>query len=133
MNGYSEIAELIYKRVRSREDFVLDNLKDLDLLLNELKTIISKTNLKLKYEFNNTEELFEKVSLNKGGKLDLTIIPNKFEDNEFILWLAVIIENITERILSDPRRGKLKRPIIPKEQDKGEEIQGYLNSKNFKP
>lgn len=133
MNGYSEIAELIYKRVRSRDDFVLDNLKDLDLLLNELKTIISKTNLKLKYEFNNTEELFEKVSLNKGGKLDLTIIPNKFEDNEFILWLAVIIENLTERITSDPHRGKLKRPIIPKEQDNGEDIQGYLNSKNFKP
>ncbi|TCB67407.1 hypothetical protein E0H88_12835 [Acinetobacter sp. ANC 4216] len=131
MNGYAEIAELIYTRVRRRNGFVLDNLKDLDLLLSELKRIIIKTNLKFRYEFNNIEDLLEQISLSNRRKLDLTIIPNRFEDKEFILWFAVIIENITEIIIYDPPRGKFKRPIMS-EEDNGEDIQAYLSSKNFK-
>lgn len=132
MKECTKIAELIYKRVRDKKSFVLDKSKGLDLLLAELKKVIGKTKLKLKYEFNNINDLIEQINLKGGKELDLTLAPNRYQDKEFILWLAVIIENITDEITLDQRREKPNLPIKPQVQDNGEAIQAYLNSKEFK-
>lgn len=132
MKECTKIAELIYKRVRDKKSFVLDKSKGLDLLLAELKKVIGKTKLKLKYDFNNINDLIEQINLKGGKELDLTLAPNRYQDKEFILWLAVIIENITDEITLDQRREKPNLPIKHQVQDNGEAIQAYLNSKEFK-
>ena len=130
MNDCTKIAELIYRRFRNKKGFILEDTKDLDLILMELKKVISKTKLRLKYKFHNSNELIEQINLKGGKKLDLTLMPNRYDDTEFILWLVVVIENITDKIIIKPKRKKPKS-IKPEGKDNGEAIQAYLNSQEF--
>ena len=129
--SYIEIAELIYNRVLDQYGFSSDSSKDLNLLLMELKNMIGKTHFQLKHDFTNIDDLNQQLKLSGGKSVDLILAPNRYQDKEFILWLAVILENITDHNTLNQRDKKIYLPIKSLGKDNGEAILAYLNSKDF--
>lgn len=73
----------------------------MSLFLIEFKREIRNTDIKCKYEFNSLKELIEQIEKHNGKTLDLSLIPSRHQKDEFILWLAVIFESLTDKIVVD--------------------------------
>ncbi|MEN8382326.1 hypothetical protein [Acinetobacter radioresistens] len=101
MDTCLRIAEEIYKKIENRNGFLGNNSKDMSLFLIEFKREIRNTDIKCKYEFNSLKELIEQIEKHNSKTLDLSLIPSRHQKDEFILWLAVIFESLTDKIVVD--------------------------------
>lgn len=132
MDECLRIAEVVYDKIHSRNGFQGDSVKDLNIFLMELKREIRDSNIKFKYEFNNMKELIEQIEKNNGRKIDLSLMPSRQLKDEFILWLAVVYSNITDKVISETVQKKTVAPPKPKPENNGESITAYLKSKESK-
>ncbi len=132
MDECLRIAEAIYDKIHSRNGFQGDSVKDLNIFIMELKREIRDSNIKFKYEFNNMKELIEQIEKNNGKKIDLTLMPSRKLKGEFILWLAVIYSNITDKVIVETIQKKMVVAPKPKPENNGESITAYLKSKESK-
>ena len=95
MPQYLRIAEKIYQNVKEKKGFTDEPMEDLNNLMIELRHEIKGTNLKLLYNYIDFAELLIKPLQESKIKLDLSIIPQSKNTQEFVLWLASFIERIT--------------------------------------
>ncbi len=90
-----KIAERIYQTVKEKKGFTDDPLEDLNNLMIELRNAIKGTEIKLLYNYIDFDELMVNPVNDTNIKLDLSLIPKSRNSQEFILWLAGVIEKIT--------------------------------------
>lgn len=145
MPQYLIFAENIYKRVKEEEIFSDDSIENMNNLMKLIRNEIEGTEFKLKYKFIDFGELFSKPLDECKIKIDISLIPNFNQQDEYILWLASFVEKITE---GGPRSPPPIKQHIPeflsfaseldfvnvpegKNFNKGEEITEYFNSKAF--
>ncbi|MBJ9705092.1 hypothetical protein [Acinetobacter calcoaceticus] len=95
MPQYLRIAEKIYQNVKEKKGFTDDHMEDLNNLMIELRHELKGTKLKLLYNYIDFAELLIKPLQESKIKLDLSIIPQSKNTQEFVLWLASFIERIT--------------------------------------
>ncbi|EXX49283.1 hypothetical protein J905_0836 [Acinetobacter baumannii 25681_2] len=95
MPQYLKIAEKIYQNVKEKKGFTDDPMEDLNNLMIELRQEIKGTKLKLLYNYIDFAEILIKPLQESKIKLDLSLIPKSKNTQEFVLWLAGFIEQIT--------------------------------------
>lgn len=140
MPQYLKIAEKIYQNVKEKKGFTDEPVEDLNNLMIELRREIKGTKLKLLYNYIDFAELLIKPLQESKIKLDLSLIPKSKNSQEFVLWLAGFIEQITtggQEELS-PIRAKTTLPAYAYEKtypspkksvNNGEEIIEYFKKK----
>jgi len=95
MPHYLKMAERIYANVSRKKGFSNNVLEDLNNLMIELRAETKGTDLKLICKYIDFNELSVNPIHESMIKIDLSIIPQSRNSQEFILWLAGFIEKIT--------------------------------------
>jgi len=137
MPQYLKIAEKIYQNVKEKKGFTDDPMEDLNNLMIELRQEIKGTKLKLLYNYIDFAEILIKPLQESKIKLDLSLIPKSKNTQEFVLWLAGFIEQITTggKEKFPPIRAKITFPAYAYEEtypsqkkpvNNGEEIIEYF-------
>jgi len=138
-------AENVYNKIKDEELFSHDCIENMNLLMTCIRREIKGTEFKLKYNFIDFVELFSRPLDECKVKIDVSLIPHHSMEDEYILWLAGIVEKITEGGPKPPPPIKKYIPefisleseldflTVPKEKvlNKGEEITDYFNSEAF--
>ncbi|HCA5041200.1 TPA: hypothetical protein MW129_003241, partial [Acinetobacter baumannii] len=107
---------------------------------------IKGTEFKLKYNFIDFVELFSRPLDECKVKIDVSLIPPHNSEGEYILWLAGLIEKITEggpkppppikKFIPEYMTLKSELDFLPLNEEKiqteGKEITDYFNSKLYK-
>lgn len=96
MPQYLRIADNIYKRFLEEKKFN-NSLQDyLNLIVKQLRIDLKDTDLRLKYNFIEFVDGFQANQSHGHLYVDISLVPNYKENDEFLLWLAGFIEKITE-------------------------------------
>lgn len=127
MDESLRIAEEIYCKVRDEQGFSSDYFEDLNNLIFQIKEALRDTKLKLKYEFKDLDDLIDQVSEGSGKRVDLSLMPDRNTNQEFILWFARVIDAITDVIEPMvPQTQGDSKPIKHEPIDNGEDLMVYL-------
>ncbi|MFB1278656.1 hypothetical protein ACEW9Z_17985 [Acinetobacter baumannii] len=146
MPQYLMFAENIYNKIKDEELFSHDCIENMNLLMTCIRREIEGTEFKLKYNFIDFNEVLSKSKNDCKVKIDVSLIPSYNLREEYILWLAGFIQKITE---GGPKPPPPIKEYIPefinleseldfltlnleKNQNNGEEIVNYFNSKHYK-
>lgn len=146
MPQYLFLAETIYKKMKNEKLFSKDVLENMYILMKVIRKEIKGTEYKLKYNFIDFNEVLSKSKNDCKVKIDVSLIPSYNLREEYILWLAGFIQKITE---GGPKTPPPIKEYIPefinleseldfltlnleKNQNNGEEIVNYFNSKHYK-
>ncbi len=146
MPQYLFLAETIYKKMKNEKLFSIDVLENMYILMKVIRKEIKGTEYKLKYNFIDFNEVLSKSKNDCKVKIDVSLIPSYNLREEYILWLAGFIQKITE---GGPKPPPPIKEYIPefinleseldfltlnleKNQNNGEEIVNYFNSKHYK-
>lgn len=145
MPQYLFLAETIYKKMKNEKLFSKDVLENMYILMKVIRKEIKGTEYKLKYNFIDFNEVLSKSKNDCKVKIDVSLIPSYNLREEYILWLAGFIQKITE---GGPKPPPIKEYIpefinleseldfltlnLEKNQNNGEEIVNYFNSKHYK-
>ncbi|EJB8487569.1 hypothetical protein I6L25_06195 [Acinetobacter nosocomialis] len=112
MPRYLAIADTVYKKIKNENLFTEDTIENLNCLIGLIRQAIKGTEFQLIHNYINFEECLTKPLADCTVKIDLSLMPNYKNGDEFILWLAGFIEKITTG-------GKPKLPpisqMIPKD------------------
>lgn len=95
MPQYLKIAENIYSKFEVEDKFSTDPQELLDSIFKKLRKELKDTDLKLQCQFIEIEDSY-KNDMDREINLDLSLIPHYRNKDEFVLWLASLIENVTE-------------------------------------
>lgn len=95
MPQYLKIAENIYSKIEVEGKFSTDPQELLNSIFRKLRKELIDTDLKLQCQFIEIEDSF-KDCIDRKINLDLSLIPHHRHKDEFVLWLASFIENVTE-------------------------------------
>ncbi|HGY4638700.1 TPA: hypothetical protein ACNV0F_001343 [Acinetobacter baumannii] len=76
--------------------FSHDVAENLNCLVSQIRKSIKGTDFKLKYKYIDFDELLIKPLSECKVKIDLSVMPRFESEGEYILWLAGLIERITE-------------------------------------
>jgi hypothetical protein len=96
MPQYLRLADNIYKRFLKENKFNNPLQDYLNLIVKQLRKDLKDTDLRLKYNFIDFLEGFQ-ANQSKGHLfVDVSLVPNYKEKDEFLLWLAGFIEKITD-------------------------------------
>ncbi|WP_111849340.1 hypothetical protein [Acinetobacter baumannii] len=96
MPKYLAIAEKVYKKIKKDNLFSYDVTENLNCLFSQIRKAIKGTDFKLKYNYIDFDELLIKPLSECKVKIDLSVMPRFENEGEYILWLAGLIERITE-------------------------------------
>lgn len=96
MAKYLAIAEKIYKKIKKDNLFSHDVAENLNCVVSQIRKAIKGTDFKLKYNYIDFDELLIKPLSECKVKIDLSVMPRFESEGEYILWLAGLIERITE-------------------------------------
>ncbi|MBF8336285.1 hypothetical protein [Acinetobacter baumannii] len=146
MPQYLFLAETIYKKMKNEKLFSKDVLENMYILMKVIRKEIKGTEYKLKYNFIDFNEVLSKSKNDCKVKIDVSLIPSYNLREEYILWLAGFIQKITEEGPKPPPPIKEYIPEfinleseldfltlnLEKNQNNGEEIVNYFNSKHYK-
>ncbi|MFG4640197.1 hypothetical protein ACFZ9G_09120 [Acinetobacter baumannii] len=146
MPQYLFLAETIYKKMKNEKLFSKDVLENMYILMKVIRKEIKGTEYKLKYNFIDFNEVLSKSKNDCKVKIDVSLIPSYNLREEYILWLAGFIQKITEGGAKPPPHIKEYIPEfinleseldfltlnLEKNQNNGEEIVNYFNSKHYK-
>ncbi|WP_127491811.1 hypothetical protein [Acinetobacter calcoaceticus] len=105
MPQYLIIAENVYKKIEDKNLFSESSAETLNHLVGVIRKEIKGTKFKLKYNFIDFDECLTKPLEDCAIKLDVSLMPNHKNKDEYILWLAGFIERITTG-------GEAKLPLI---------------------
>lgn len=89
-----KIAELVYEKINS-EKYPLEKVSNYYYLFNQIKQQVNFFKIKILIDCDEFVELFTNGSKNSEIKVDISLIPNYMKKDEFILWLAYLVEKIT--------------------------------------
>lgn len=95
MPQYLIIAENVYKKIEDKNLFSESSAETLNYLVGVIRKEIKGTKFKLKYNFIDFDECLTKPLEDCAIKLDVSLMPNHKNKDEYILWLAGFIERIT--------------------------------------
>ncbi|GAA5585020.1 hypothetical protein Acal01_00151 [Acinetobacter calcoaceticus] len=95
MPQYLIIAENVYKKIEDKNLFSENSAETLNHLVGVIRKEIKGTKFKLKYNFIDFDECLTKPLEECAIKLDMSLMPNHKNKDEYILWLAGFIERIT--------------------------------------
>jgi len=95
MPQYLIIAENVYKKIEDKNLFSESSAETLNHLVGVIRKEIKGTKFKLKYNFIDFDECLTKPLEDCAIKLDVSLMPNHKNKDEYILWLAGFIERIT--------------------------------------
>ncbi|KYQ80315.1 hypothetical protein AWW72_18890 [Acinetobacter sp. NRRL B-65365] len=95
MPQYLRLADNLYNVFEQKQLFTYDSQELVNLIFRELRKALKDTDLKLLVNFIDMEKGLIKSQEGDSG-FDLSLIPNYKNKGEFILWLAVFIEKMTE-------------------------------------
>lgn len=95
MPQYLIIAENVYKKIEDKNLFSESSAESLNHLVGVIRKEIKGTKFKLKYNFIDFDECLTKPLEECAIKLDMSLMPNHKNKDEYILWLAGFIERIT--------------------------------------
>ncbi|MEQ1066911.1 hypothetical protein ABLB96_11625 [Acinetobacter sp. XH1741] len=107
MPQYLMIAEKVYKKIEEKALFADTPTEHLNNLIGVIRKEIKGTQFKLKYNFIDFEECLTKPLEECAVKIDISLMPNYKNKDEYILWLAGFIERMTTG-------GETKLPPISK-------------------
>ncbi|EEH69609.1 hypothetical protein HMPREF0023_0850 [Acinetobacter sp. ATCC 27244] len=96
MPQYLRIADNIYKRFEEENKFDTPLQDCLNLIVKQLREDLKDTNLKLIHNYIDFVEGFQDKPVKGQINVDVSLIPNHKNRDEFVLWLASFIEKITE-------------------------------------
>lgn len=105
MPKYLAVAEKVYKNIKKDGLFTDDITQNLNCLISQIRKAIKGTEFKLKFNYIDFEENLTKPLSECKVKIDLSVMPKFTNEGEYLLWLAGLIERITEG-------GKPKLPPI---------------------
>ncbi|MDQ9019547.1 hypothetical protein RFI02_00265 [Acinetobacter sichuanensis] len=133
MPKFLKIAENIYNKVECKNGFSNNILEDLNNIMIELRKEIKESDIKLVVNYIDFNELFTNSIKYYKLKIDLSILPDFKNKQEFILWLAGFVERITigGREKYPPLDHKLyifDKDIPPKLDDTSEDIINYFKN-----
>ncbi|MDM1020292.1 hypothetical protein QSV37_08230 [Acinetobacter sp. VNK23] len=111
MKQYLRIAEEIYDSFYAENKFTSNTSDCLKLLIKAIRKELIGTEMKLIYNGIDFEKGYKKTIQDGQGNLDISLIPNAKNHDEFILWLAGFIERITVGGVRNPPA--IKRNIPP--------------------
>lgn len=144
MPQYLKIAENIYSKFEEEDKFSTNPQRLLDSIFLQLREELKDTDLKLQCQFIDLEDSF-KNCMDRKVNLDLSLIPHHSHTDEFILWLASLVENVTEGgVRRKPRQFKDLPPDINFDSEirkllsnfsktkSTEDIAAYFNSQDYK-
>ncbi|MEI1741151.1 hypothetical protein V8P90_16800 [Acinetobacter baumannii] len=146
MPQYLMFAENIYNKIKDEELFSHDCIENMNTLMKYIRSEIEGTEFKLKYNFVDFMEQFSTPLDECKVKIDVSLIPPHNSEDEYILWLAGLIEKITEggpkppppikKFIPEFMSLKSELDFLPlneeKVQNEGKEITDYFNSKLYK-
>ncbi|EXB48666.1 hypothetical protein J522_0241 [Acinetobacter baumannii 146457] len=144
MPQYLKIAEKIYSKLEVENKFSTDPQELLDLIFLQLRKELKDTGLKLRCHDVDVEDSF-KICTDRKINLDISIIPHHKHKDEYKLWLAGLVENVTEsKIKRKPRYfvdigsdidfdSKLRKLLWSYSKSKStEDIATYFNSQDYR-
>lgn len=144
MPQYLKIAEKIYSKIEVEDKFSTDPQELLDLVFLQLREELKDTGLKLRCHDVEVEDCY-KTCMDRKINLDLSIIPHHKHKDEYKLWLASLVENVTEsRIRRKPRHfvnlasdinfdSELRKLLSNYSKSKStEDITAYFNSQDYR-
>ncbi|MFW6577434.1 hypothetical protein [Acinetobacter baumannii] len=144
MPRYLAIADTVYKKIKNEKLFTEDMIENLNCLISLIRQAIKGTEFKLKHDYINFEECLTKPLADCTVKLDLSLMPNFKNEDEFVLWLAGFIEKITiggkpkfppisQMIPKDFVFTKETFPVTPtpKKEENAEMIINYFKSEDY--
>ncbi|MEG9541832.1 hypothetical protein [Acinetobacter baumannii] len=146
MPQYLMIAEKVYKKIKEDDLFSDTPTEHLNNLIGVIRKEIKGTKFKLKYNFIDFDEYLTKPLDECAVKIDISLMPSHNSEGEYILWLAGIIEKITEggpkppppikKFIPEYMSFKSELDFLPSNEEKiqteGKEITDYFNSKLYK-
>ncbi|TDH90618.1 hypothetical protein DWA19_09645 [Acinetobacter baumannii] len=146
MPQYLMIAEKVYKKIKEDDLFSNTPTEHLNNLIGVIRKEIKGTKFKLKYNFIDFDECLTKPLDECAVKIDISLMPSHKNKGEYILWLAGLIEKITEggpkppppikKFIPEYMSLKFELDFLPlneeKIQNEGKEITDYFNSKLYK-
>ncbi|EJO35317.1 hypothetical protein NVT87_03385 [Acinetobacter radioresistens] len=107
MSRNLRIAKNIYLSVSKEKGFSFDPLGDLNALLLKLLEKDKKLLIKLPISYEDLSKM-ELISSNSSGKTDFSCIPDRLDSQEFVIWLAKLIEVIKSSPLDQNLKSKKK-------------------------
>jgi hypothetical protein len=144
MPQYLKIAENIYSKFEEEDKFSTNPQRLLDSIFLQLREELKDTDLKLQCQFIDVEDRF-KNCMDRKINLDLSLIPHYRHTDEFILWLASLVENVTEGgVRKKPRQfsdlppdinfdSEIRKLLSNFSKNKStEDIKAYFNSQDYK-
>lgn len=131
MPKFLKIAENICKEIECKSGFSNNILEDLNNIMIELRKEIKGTDIKLIVNYIDFNEIFTNSVKCHKLKIDLSILPDYKNKQEFILWLAGFIEKITvggrEKYPPlDYSRYIFDKGVFPKVDDTSDDIINYF-------
>ncbi|ENX34631.1 hypothetical protein F889_01919 [Acinetobacter colistiniresistens] len=96
MPQYLRIADNVYKRFEEEDKFNYPLQDCLNLIVKQLCEELKDTDLRLLYNHIDFVEGFQDKPDKRSNYVDVSLVPNYLNKEEFILWLASFIEKITE-------------------------------------
>ncbi|WP_151813492.1 hypothetical protein [Acinetobacter sp. TUM15379] len=92
---YLDIAENVYANIYEKYQITDNPVTNLNRVMAEIRKEAEQINLKLKYSKIDFEECLSKPLSEREIKVDLSLLPRFEYRDEFILWLANFIGNIS--------------------------------------
>ncbi|MDC4641650.1 hypothetical protein OHV65_14400 [Acinetobacter baumannii] len=146
MPRYLAIADTVYKKIKKEKLFTGNTIENLNCLIRLIRQAIKETEFKLKHDYIDFDECLTKPLADCKVKIDLSLMPNFKNEDEFVLWLAGFIEKITEggpkppppikKFIPEYMGLKSELDFLPLNEEKiqteGKEITDYFNSKLYK-
>lgn len=96
MPKYLALAEKVYKNIKKDNLFGYDLSENLNCLISQIRKAIKGTDFKLKYNYIDFDELLMKPLSECKVRIDLSVMPRFENEGEYLLWMANLIEKITE-------------------------------------
>jgi len=96
MPQYLRIADNIYRHFEEEKKFNVPLQDCLNFIVKQLREELKDTDLKLLYNYIDFVEGFQDRPTKDHISIDVSLVPNYKNKDEFVLWLAGFIERITE-------------------------------------
>lgn len=96
MPQYLRIAEKVYKHFEKSKKFNTSFQDCLNMIIKQLREELKDTDLKLLYNYIDFVDGFHCDPADGHMHIDISLVPNYKNKDEFILWLASFIEKNTE-------------------------------------
>lgn len=90
--NYLLLAENIYKKISKESQMTMDTVEYINYLLKEIRKELRGTGVKLICNFVEDCTYFKNNNKNEYPSIDISLMPNCNNHDDYVLWLASFIE-----------------------------------------